>query len=107
MEPGGGGICHARGLRQGDLLSSLLLVLAMDVLNALFKHADESRLLTPLQPRVMKYRVFLYADDDLVIFLAPILQDVRAVRAILDIFAASSGLCTNVAKCSLSPIRCT
>jgi hypothetical protein len=105
----------AHGLRQGDLLSSLLLVLAMDVLllvlamdvlNALFKHADESRLLTPLQPRVMKYRVFLYADD-LVIFLAPILQDVRAVRAILDIFAASSGLCTNVAKCSLSPIRCT
>jgi hypothetical protein len=41
----------------------------MDVLNALFKHVDEARLVSPLHPRIMKYKVFLYADD-LVIFIA-------------------------------------
>jgi hypothetical protein len=101
----GGRICNAHGLCQGDPLSPLLFVIAMDALNTIFRRADEARLLTPLQPRAMKYNVFLYADD-VVIFLAPLTQDVRVVRAILDIFAASSGLCTNIAKCSMSPIRC-
>jgi hypothetical protein len=72
-------IRHTCGLCQDDPLSS---VLAMDVLNALFKRADNSRLLTPLQPRVIKYRVFLYAND-LVVFVAPVLQDIRVVRAVL------------------------
>jgi hypothetical protein len=51
----------------------------------------------------MKYRVFPYADD-LVIFIALAPQDARVVHAILEIFAASSGLCTNIDKCTLSPI---
>jgi hypothetical protein len=93
----GGRICHARGLH---------LVLAMYVLNALFKHAEEAQLFTPLLPRVMRYRVFLYVDD-LVIFIALLLQDAKAVHAILEIFAASSGLCTNIAKCALSSICCS
>jgi hypothetical protein len=41
-------ICHGRGLRQGDLLSPLLLVLLMEALNALFTYADNARLLSPL-----------------------------------------------------------
>jgi hypothetical protein len=78
----------------------------MDALSSLFIRADESRLLTPLQPRVMRYRVFLYADD-LVIFLAPTERDASVVRALLEVFAAESGLFTNIAKCALSPIRCS
>jgi hypothetical protein len=34
-------ICHKRELHQGDLLSPLLFVLAMEVLNALFRCAEE------------------------------------------------------------------
>jgi hypothetical protein len=102
----GGRICHVRGLCQGDPLSTLLFVLAMDVLNTLFKRAEEAHLFTPLLPRVMRYRVFLYADD-LVIFIAPLLQDAKAVRTILEVFAASSRLCTNIANCALSPILCS
>lgn len=84
----------------------LLFVLAMDMLNALFRRADMSGMLTPLQPMITKYRVFLYADD-LAIFLAPVLQDVRVVRSILELFALASGLCTNVSKCMMTPIRCS
>ena len=48
----------------------------------------------------------LYADD-LVLFLAPTLEDFRCIRAILDLFAGASGLITNLDKCLISPIRCS
>jgi hypothetical protein len=97
-------ICQARGLRRGDPLSPLLFVLAMDVLNVLIKSANNTRLLTPFQPMVMKYRVFLYADD-LVVFIDQMLQDIRVVHAVLEIFATASGLCTNIMKCQMTPIH--
>jgi len=48
----------------------------------------------------------LYADD-LVLFLAPTLEDFRCIRAILDLFAGASGLITNLDKCLISPIQCS
>lgn len=97
-------ICHARGLRQGDPLSPLLFVLAMDVLNALFRLAHSKELFLSLHPKV-KERVFMYADD-MVLFLVPREQDLIVARSILENFARAWGPATRVNKCLISPIQC-
>jgi hypothetical protein len=54
----------------------------------------------------MKYRVFLYGDD-LVVFVTPVLQDIRVAHAVLEIFVEPSGLCTNIFKCLMTLIQCS
>jgi hypothetical protein len=76
------------------------------VLNALFQLADSRRMLTPFQVWAICYRVFLY-EDNLVIFLTPASQDIRAVHTVLELFAGAIGLCTNVSKCQLTLIICS
>jgi len=98
-------IYHARGLRQGDLLSPLLFVIVMEVLNALFAEADRQGQLTPLPGNTIRYRASIYVDD-LVVFLAPCPLDFRCIRQLLKLFAGASGLATNLDKCAITPIRC-
>ena len=97
-------ICHARGLRQGDPLSPLLFVIAMESLNALIRMAENSGLLGSLDFKV-KERAFLYADD-MLIFVAPKQEDLIITRVVLEIFGQASGLRTNGNKCLISPIHC-
>jgi len=97
-------ICHARGLRQGDPLSLLLFVLGMEALNALFKLAETRGLFTYLDSRITD-RAFLYADD-VILFCAARQQDLVVARGILDLFAAASGLHSNIKKCLVTPIQC-
>jgi hypothetical protein len=59
----GAPIHHLGGLRQGDPLSPMLFILAMDVLNRLFTKAGEEGLLQPLGHRAIKFRCSMYADD--------------------------------------------
>jgi hypothetical protein len=59
-----------------------------------------------LARRELTTAVSLYADD-VVIFCHPDEADLRAVRGILEVFGEASGLRTNFAKCSASPIACT
>lgn len=83
----------------------MLFVMVMEAITALIKRADELQLFTPLGPGLIKQRASLYADD-MAIFLKPEERDLELMRSLLDLFAASTGLRTNVDKCQFSPIRC-
>lgn len=98
-------ILHGRGLRQGDPLSPLLFDLAIDPLERLLHLATEANLLSPLPGRYTKLRISLYADDA-IIFLRPVREDVQNLGLILHNFGQVAGLCTNVEKSSVAPIRC-
>jgi hypothetical protein len=67
--------------------------------------ADAWSLLQQLPPRYLPYRVSMYADD-VMLFLSPLLQDLQLTTAIFDPFKSTSGLCCNVGKCQIIPIRC-
>jgi hypothetical protein len=96
-------IRHLRGVRQGDSLSPLLFIIAIDILHRLLLKAVEDGVLKKLKPSAVKYQCSFYADD-VVMFIRPSVQEARAVKEILRIFGAASGLQTNLAKCSVTPI---
>jgi hypothetical protein len=68
-------ILHQRGLWQGDPLSLMLFILAMDALGFVFAKAENDDLLQPLSTRMLHHRVSLYADD-VVLFLSPVEGDI-------------------------------
>jgi hypothetical protein len=80
--------------------------MVMELLNALFRRVDGMHILSPLRPSSIRHRASLYADN-LVAFIVPLEQDVRAVGEILQLFAGASGLHTNVGKCQFTQIQCT
>jgi hypothetical protein len=77
----------------------------LEVLNAIISEADHRGIFVPLPPKI-KHRASVYADD-LVILLSPCAQDFNTIRHVLDLFAAASGLATNVDKCVITPICCS
>jgi retron-type reverse transcriptase len=56
-------IKHAKGLRQGDPLSPLLFIIAIDPLQRIIEKAAQHGLLQPVLPKQAKLRCSLYADD--------------------------------------------
>lgn len=99
-------VYHRKGLRQGDPISPMLFVLAIDVLNKLFQKAMELGVMKRLTERHMASSLSLYADD-VVLFCHPDELDLSAARELLQTFGMASGLHTNLAKCSALPIQCT
>lgn len=96
-------ICHARGLRpvthvghhsDGYVLNRLLICM------------DLWRFLTPLPCMPIRYWASLYVDD-IVLFVAPLVADLTALKTSLEIFATASGLYTNLDKCVATPIHCS
>ena len=83
----------------------MLFVLVMEVLNSLIREADRRAALSPLPGRVRGLRALLYADD-LVILIAPTVEDLRCLLEILELFAGALGLTSNPAKCIATPISC-
>jgi hypothetical protein len=98
-------IKHGRGLRQGDPLSPLLFVLAIDPITQILELASIHGLLHKLARRTAILRTSLYADDA-AIFIAPSKHDVQNLTAILHAFGEVTGLCTNFHKSSVVPICC-
>jgi hypothetical protein len=91
-------ICHAHGLRQGDPLSPMLFLLAMEVLNALISRADFWSLFKPLAVHGIRHWASLYADD-LVVFISPEPQDIQVLYNVRSVFEEAFGLACNLGKC--------
>jgi hypothetical protein len=102
----GQSITHRRRLRQGDPFSPMLFILVMDILNLLITRAVEAGLLQPLSSRPFKHQLSLYADD-VMFFLRPVSSDINVTTTILQLFGNASGLITNMAKSSVTPIHCS
>jgi hypothetical protein len=96
---------HCRGVRQGDPLSHLLFILAMEPLHRLIKKAQDMGLLPMLSKGCQEYRVSMYADDA-AIFIRPTEQDLNTIKCALKIFEEASGLTINMAKTEVYPIQC-
>jgi hypothetical protein len=69
---------HERGLRQGDLISPLLFILAMDPLQKILYKVAENGILQPIGPRERGIKISLYADDA-AIFVKPSHNDILAL----------------------------
>jgi hypothetical protein len=98
-------IFHRRGLRQGDPLSPLLFIIAINPLQKIFQIATASGFLSPLPVREANFRMSLYADDA-IFFLNPVADELDMAFRILHCFGLATGLHINIAKCSVAPIRC-
>jgi hypothetical protein len=98
-------IKHARGLHQGDPLSPILFILAIDPLQRMLDMATQQGLLTPIGADPIKFRTSLYANDAM-LFLRPIASDVSNLQRLLHQFGVATRLCTNIQKSEIFPIRC-
>ncbi|CAN1841986.1 LINE-1 retrotransposable element ORF2 protein [Linum perenne] len=100
-----GGLCGffqaKKGLRQGDPLSPLLFVIAMEVLHYLFYRLAVAGIF-PFHPRCKKLGItHLCFADDLMIFTTGSVVGVRRVCSIVHSFYLLSGLKVNPAKSEL------
>jgi hypothetical protein len=98
-------ILHCRGVRQGDSLSPVLFLLAMEPLHMLFKKAQQQGLLHNLSSDCDAFRVSLYTDV-VALFINPSQQKMLVTNQILKNFVDASGLKTNMAKTQCYPIHC-
>ncbi|KAK1609205.1 hypothetical protein QYE76_032878 [Lolium multiflorum] len=96
---------HQRGLRQGDSLSPFLFDLVMEPLHRMLDLATDGGVLSKLRGKQCTFRASLYADD-VALFINPSQHDIEGLCEILAGFGRATGLITNIAKSSITPISC-
>jgi hypothetical protein len=101
----GSPIKHGKGVRQGDPLSPLLFVIAIDPLQQILALATQHRLLQKIRGRGNIMRTSLYTDDS-AIFVHPNKDDIQNLASILHSFGEAIGLQTNFQKSMVVPIYC-
>jgi hypothetical protein len=91
-------------VRQGDPLSPLIFVLAVDLLQAILNKAMNQQLISPPISRAAcpNFPVIQYADDTLVVMRANA-NDLMCLKAILLSFTESTGLKVNFNKSFMMP----
>lgn len=97
---------HARGLHQGDLLSLLLFILAIDPLHKIIELTAQKGYLHPILPKAAVLQHSLYTDV-VDIFANPRQQEPTGIMKLLQIFGCHSGLEVNLNKIEIFPIICT
>lgn len=95
---------HAKGLRQGESVSSLLFVIAMDSLTCMMIKAQQMGAISAMPSCTPFQRLSIYADD-VILFIQPIVSDLSFFREALQIFGTVSSLHINYAKSSAIMIR--
>lgn len=68
----------------------MLFMLGVDVLNRIISWIDDQGFLTDLGCNAAQFWASLYYVDDLVLFVAPRMQDLPVLKTCLDIFVQCS-----------------
>jgi hypothetical protein len=96
-----------RGVRQGDPLSPLLFVIAVELLQILVnKAASQDLLKAPLPHEDDEFPIIKYADDTLLVLQADANQ-LFFLKALLQSYETASGLKVNYNKSQMIPINVT
>ena len=85
---------HACGLCQGDPVSPLLFVIAMEALTVMFRKGAEEGVVSNLTGISPTQRLSMYADD-VALFIKPTEMDLIFVKQALASFGHASGLEVN------------
>ncbi|XP_040384497.1 uncharacterized protein LOC102712867 [Oryza brachyantha] len=82
----------------------LMFVLVMDTPQAIIATATQQNIIPVADRKIQGPAISLYADDA-IIFFPPETQSILAIKEIMRVFGAATGLNPNFSKSSITPIR--